>query len=163
MIAENESQNNVLKPFELSKEQKEELKEAFEVFDADGNGSINAEELQIVLEAVGRKMTEDEVADAITKVDEGGNGEIEFDEFLQLMTAEMSNTHNDEELIEAFKFYGPKSDKDGITRDMLGETLKNDSEINLPDEDLDMLFNETAIENGKKITFSDFMLMMMPK
>ena len=77
------------KPFELSKEQKEELKEAFEVFDADGDGHINAEELKIVLEAAGRKMTEDEVKEKIAEVDEDGAGELEYDEFLQLMTEEM--------------------------------------------------------------------------
>ena len=71
--------------------------------------------MQIVLEAVGRKMSIEEVQEAITKVDDSGDGEIEFEEFLKLMTVEMSATMNDEELIEAFKFYGPSSDRDSIS------------------------------------------------
>ena len=60
---------NKSKSFELTKEQKEELKEAFQVFDVDGDGHINAEELQVVLEAVGRKMTPEQVQEAINRVD----------------------------------------------------------------------------------------------
>jgi len=35
----------------------EELKEAFSVFDRDGDEKINADELQVVLEAIGRRLT----------------------------------------------------------------------------------------------------------
>ena len=65
------------------------MKEAFEVFDADGDGHINAEELQVVLEAAGRKMTREEVEAKIAEVDDDGAGELEWDEFLNLMTEEM--------------------------------------------------------------------------
>ena len=68
--------------FVLSKEQQAELKEAFEVFDVNGDGNISAEELGAVLEAVGRKMTHEQVCDAIAKIDSSGDGEIGYDEFL---------------------------------------------------------------------------------
>ena len=68
------SESNNQKAFELTKEQRDELKEAFAMFDDDGNGKINEEELQVVLEAVGRKMTTEEVREVIAKVDEGGDG-----------------------------------------------------------------------------------------
>ena len=75
--------------FVLSKEQQSELKEAFEVFDVNGDGNIDADELGMILEAVGRKMTLEQVQDAIAKIDSSGDGEIGYDEFLQLMTEEM--------------------------------------------------------------------------
>ena len=65
-----------IKQFELTKEQKNELKEAFDVFDKDGDETISAEELQVVLEAVGRKMTREQVDDAIARIDKSGDGEI---------------------------------------------------------------------------------------
>ena len=70
-----------------------------------------------MLEAVGRKMSIEEVGEAIKKVDDSGDGEIEFEEFLNLMTNEMENSANDEELIEAFKFYGATSDRDSISKE----------------------------------------------
>ena len=150
------------KPFELSKERKEELKEAFEVFDADGDGHINAEELKIVLEAAGRKMTEEEVRAKIAEVDEDGAGELEYDEFLALMTEEMRQKQTDEELIEAFKFFGPANDKEGITKEQLATVLELEGE-KVSSADIDLLFEETNISGSGKITFSDFMLMMMAK
>ena len=74
----------------------------------------------------------------------------------------MSATMNDEELIEAFKFYGPSSDRDSISKTQLGEKLKQEG-IFLSDEDLEMLFTETCVGGSGAIQFSDFMLMMMPK
>ena len=44
------------KPLVLDKEQKEELKEAFDLFDSNGDGKIAARELQAVLQAIGRNM-----------------------------------------------------------------------------------------------------------
>ena len=150
------------KPFELTKEVKEELKEAFEVFDADGDGHINAEELQVVLEAAGRKMTREEVEAKIAEVDDDGAGELEWDEFLNLMTEEMRAKQTDEELIEAFKYFGPNNDQEGITKEQLMAVLEQEGE-KVTNDDIDLLFEETSISNKGKITFSDFMLMMMAK
>lgn len=44
------------KPLVLDKEQKEELKEAFDLFDSNGDSKIAARELQVVLQAIGRNM-----------------------------------------------------------------------------------------------------------
>ena len=39
--------------FSLSEEQKQELKEAFDLFDGDGSGTIDAKELKVALRALG--------------------------------------------------------------------------------------------------------------
>ena len=62
-------------------------------------------------------MSQEQVRETMAKVDSSGDGEIEYDEFLQLMTDEMREKMTDEELIEAFKFFGAKHDKDGITKE----------------------------------------------
>jgi len=43
----------------------EEIKEAFKVFDRDGNGVINASELRFVLTTLGEKLTNEEVEDML--------------------------------------------------------------------------------------------------
>ena len=40
----------------LSDEQKQELKEAFDLFDSDGSGSIDAKELKVALRALGEEF-----------------------------------------------------------------------------------------------------------
>ena len=65
-------------------------------------------------------------------------------------------------MIEAFKYFGPNSDQEGITKEMLAAVLEQEGE-KVTDDDIDLLFEETSISNKGKITFSDFMLMMMAK
>ncbi|KAL3830732.1 hypothetical protein ACJIZ3_019534 [Penstemon smallii] len=64
----------------------ENLKDAFQVFDVDKNGSISAEELQNVLKSLGEECTLDECKKMISGVDADGNGMICFDEFKVMMT-----------------------------------------------------------------------------
>ena len=66
------------KKFKLSPEQLQDLKEAFSVFDRDGDEKINAEELSVVLEAIGRKKTVEEVKEIIAEVDDDNTGEIDY-------------------------------------------------------------------------------------
>ena len=96
---------------QLTEEQTAEFKEAFQLFDKDGSGSISAQELGTVMRSLGQNPTEAELQDMINEVDsEGdGDGEIDFTEFLQMMAKKMKDTDSEEEIKEAFKVF----DKDG--------------------------------------------------
>ena len=76
----------------LSEEQILEFKEAFKLFDTDNGGSIDVDELKDALESLGQVVTEDSVQALVDEVDEDGSGEIEFDEFLVLMSRQILNS-----------------------------------------------------------------------
>lgn len=57
----------------------EELREAFRVFDKDGNGFISAAELRHVMISLGEKLTEEEVDEMIKEADTNGDGQIDYD------------------------------------------------------------------------------------
>jgi len=63
----------------------DELKAAFRVFDVDGNGTISAEELSTVMNALGEDLTKDDINFMIRAVDINSDGEIDFDEFKKMM------------------------------------------------------------------------------
>ena len=73
-------------PDQLPEEQIAEIKEAFFLFDKDGDGTITNKELGTVMCSLGQKPTDAELADMIKEVDANGNGTIEFPEFLTMMT-----------------------------------------------------------------------------
>ncbi|KAL3874517.1 hypothetical protein ACJMK2_037523 [Sinanodonta woodiana] len=63
----------------------DEIKEAFRVFDKDGNGYINASELRHVMTNLGEKLTDDEVDEMITAADKLGNGHINYNDFVTML------------------------------------------------------------------------------
>lgn len=58
------------------KDSEDELKEAFRVFDKDGNGFISADELRYAMTNLGDKLTNEEVDILIKEADLDGDGKI---------------------------------------------------------------------------------------
>ena len=63
----------------------DEFKEAFRVFDKDGNGFISAAELRHVMTNLGEKLTDEEVDEMIREADIDGDGQINYEEFVKMM------------------------------------------------------------------------------
>ena len=57
----------------------EEIREAFRVFDKDGNGFISAAELRHVMTNLGEKLTDEEVDEMIREADIDGDGQINYE------------------------------------------------------------------------------------
>lgn len=62
-----------------------ELKEAFDAFDKDGDGFINATELQAMMQNLGDRVTLDEAKQLIEDVDLDKDGVVNFSEFSVMM------------------------------------------------------------------------------
>jgi calmodulin len=63
----------------------DEIREAFKVFDKDGNGFISAAELRHVMTNLGEKLTDEEVDEMIREADVDGDGQVNYDEFVKMM------------------------------------------------------------------------------
>nr|XP_037276736.1 calmodulin-A-like [Rhipicephalus microplus] len=63
----------------------DEMREAFRVFDRDGNGFITAAELQQVMSTLGENLTDEEVDNMIRVADMDGDRQINCEEFVALM------------------------------------------------------------------------------
>ncbi|EFC50789.1 flagellar calmodulin [Naegleria gruberi] len=146
---------------ELTEEQIAEFKEAFSLFDKDGDGTITTSELGTVMRSLGQNPTEAELHDMINEVDADGNGTIDFTEFLTMMAKKMKDTDNEEEIKEAFKVF----DKDGngfISAQELRHVMCNLGE-KLTDEEVDEMIREADIDGDNQINYTEFVKMMMQK
>merc|ERR1712107_456518 len=90
---------------ELTEEQKNEIKEAFDLFATDGSGSIDSKELKVAMRALGFEPKKEEIAKMITDVDDDGSGTIEYPEFLAMMTQKILNRDPKDEILKAFKLF----------------------------------------------------------
>lgn len=74
---------------ELSEEQKQEIKEAFDLFDSEGVGAIDAKELKVAMRALGFEPKKEEIRKILQDLDKAGEGMIRFEEFFDIMTVKM--------------------------------------------------------------------------
>mmetsp|Transcript_4978 Transcript_4978/g.7495 ORF Transcript_4978/g.7495 Transcript_4978/m.7495 type:complete len:167 (+) Transcript_4978:2-502(+) len=129
---------------ELSEQQKAEVKEAFDLFDTDGSGVIEAKELKVALRALGIEPQKDEIKRLINEVDRSGKerdatGTIDFKEFLEIMTTKMSEKDNPEEIQKAFDLFD-KDDSGQISYENLREVAEELGENISEDELREMIF-----------------------
>ncbi|RZF38471.1 hypothetical protein LSTR_LSTR011961 [Laodelphax striatellus] len=66
----------------------EELKEAFRLYDKEGNGYITTGTLREILKALDDKLNNDDLDGIIAEIDTDGSGTVDFDEFMEMMTGE---------------------------------------------------------------------------
>ncbi|CAN1748917.1 unnamed protein product [Linum perenne] len=165
---------------QLTDDQISEFKEAFSLFDKDGDGSfhfspscfffvvyviitgcITTKELGTVMRSLGQNPTEAELQDMINEVDADGNGTIDFPEFLNLMARKMKDTDSEEELKEAFRVFD--KDQNGfISAAELRHVMTNLGE-KLTDEEVDEMIREADVDGDGQINYEEFVKVMMAK
>ncbi|KAI6685405.1 hypothetical protein NL676_031318 [Syzygium grande] len=144
---------------QLTDDQISEFKEAFSLFDKDGDGCITTKELGTVMRSLGQNPTEAELQDMINEVDADGNGTIDFPEFLNLMARKMKDTDSEEELKEAFRVFD--KDQNGfISAAELRHVMTNLGE-KLTDEEVDEMIREADVDGDGQINYEEFVRVMM--
>ncbi|WP_200850205.1 EF-hand domain-containing protein, partial [Klebsiella pneumoniae] len=64
----------------------QELKEAFRLYDKEGNGYITTGVLREILRELDDKISAEELDMMIEEIDSDGSGTVDFDEFMEVMT-----------------------------------------------------------------------------
>uniref|UniRef100_A0A8C2M2J8 Centrin 4 n=1 Tax=Cricetulus griseus TaxID=10029 RepID=A0A8C2M2J8_CRIGR len=74
-----------VKELKSEKDEKEEILKAFKLFDDDATGSISLNNIKRVAKELGENLTEDELQEMLDEADRDGDGEINEEEFLRMM------------------------------------------------------------------------------
>uniref|UniRef100_A0A0E0M766 EF-hand domain-containing protein n=1 Tax=Oryza punctata TaxID=4537 RepID=A0A0E0M766_ORYPU len=142
----------------LTAQKRKEIKEAFDLFDTDGSGTIDPKELNVAMRALGFELTPEQIHQMIAEVDKDGSGTIDFDEFVHMMTDKMGERDAREELNKAFKIID--KDNNGKISDVDIQRLAIETgEPFTLDEVREMI--EAADENGDgEVDHEEFLKMM---
>ena len=143
---------------QLTEEQIQEFKEAFSLFDKNGDGNITSQELGTVMRSLGQNPTEAELSDIIKSLE---SDTIIFEEFLKIMVVKMKDQESEEEIKEAFKVF----DKDGsgtISAAELRHVLTNLGE-KLTDNEVEDLIREADVDGDGQIDYNEFVKLMLSK
>eukprot|EP00903_Cladosiphon_okamuranus_P015076 g13945.t1 len=142
----------------LSKEDLEDLKEAFSNFDRDDSGTIDSAELATVLRSLGYTPTNEQLTKLMNKVDLDGSGDISFEEFVMMMRLGDMETDYEKEISGAFEFFD--KNKDGmVDRQELAEIMRGLGD-KLSDSEIDLLINAADKNNDGTISMQEFVTFM---
>eukprot|EP00163_Fabomonas_tropica_P026458 TRINITY_DN486_c0_g1_i10.p1 TRINITY_DN486_c0_g1~~TRINITY_DN486_c0_g1_i10.p1 ORF type:complete len:113 (-),score=30.58 TRINITY_DN486_c0_g1_i10:122-460(-) len=84
-------------------------------------------------------ITEDELDAMVEEIDEDGNGEIDFDEFLAVMSRSTSTTYTAEDVRKAFKTFEHNTPPGFVAVDDLKRALRDYGTEVLDGDDIDAL------------------------
>ena len=146
---------------QLSDEFVKEIRETFELFDINKDGTIDAEELGLVFQSLGQVYTEDELLDIIQDFDLSKNKGIAFEDFLELMKKRFKDIDTEEELIEAFKVFD-RDASEKITHTELKYVFKMIGEV-ATDDDIRLIIEAGDEDKDGCLNFQEFCNMMVEK
>ncbi len=144
---------------ELSTEQQDEIREAFELFDTEGSGAVERRDLRILLRALGFEPRRDQIMRILTQAGVGPRvTRIQFREFLAVMAHLINEKEIREEMIKAFNLF----DVDGTGKitienlrhvaDQLGEKMT--------DAELREMIEEADLDKDGAVSASEFLRIM---
>ncbi|KJA28366.1 hypothetical protein HYPSUDRAFT_129443 [Hypholoma sublateritium FD-334 SS-4] len=143
---------------ELTDEQKQEIKEAFELFDTDKDGCVDYHELKVAMRALGFDLKKAEVLKLLRDHDKDNVGLMEFQDFAKIMSERILERDPMEEIRRAFKLF----DDDGTGKISLRNLRRVAKEIGdrLEDDELKAMIDEFDLDQDGEISEQEFFAIM---
>ena len=139
----------------------DEIKDTFELFDANGDGRINAREIRSAMQSIGFDEKNPTVYEVMTELDNPRNknsGGATFNDFCQTVNYRVPEKETTEDLRRVFNLFldDPNSNTTSLesikrVADELGE--------NIEEIELNAMLNK-ASKAGARLTFDDFVAIM---
>jgi len=147
----------------LTEDEVLEIKEAFDLFDSDKSGEIDTEELKQALKNLGIDAKNQTLQNMMSDLDKDNSGKIDFDEFIDMMTAKMSDRDTKEDLQKVFRlFLGDDDKSDRIALKHLKRVARELNE-NMSDEELNEMIVRADLDRDGYVDFNEFYSIMTKK
>ncbi|KZV18640.1 hypothetical protein F511_03534 [Dorcoceras hygrometricum] len=140
----------------IQSEQLKQLKDIFDRFDMDQDGSLTQLELAALLRSLGLKPTGDQLHAMLANMDANGNGAIEFDELVGAILPDLNEQVliNQDQLLEVFRSF----DRDGngyiTAAELAGQMAKMGQPLTY--RELSDMMQEADTNGDGVISFNEF-------
>merc|ERR1712178_257589 len=142
----------------LSDEQKQELREAFDLFDTDGSGAVDATELHTAMKALGFEPKKEEISKMVKEMDKDGDATVDFEEFCVMMAEKMNQKDGKEEMMKGFKLFD--DDNTGKISFKNYQRVAKELGENLSDAELKGILAEADEDGDGEINEAEFLAVM---
>ena len=148
---------------DLTDDQKQEIKEAFDLFDSEGTGTIDVNDLKVALRALGfepskkeiKQLTDNLQNDNQMKDDENDKAKtIDFNDFLEILTTKMSEKDGVDQLKKAFILFS--GNKPAISLEDLKRVAQELGET-MSDDELKEMLHEASKSENEEVNESSFL------
>lgn len=145
----------------LTEEERAEFKEIFDLVDEDKGGTISKAELKKLMETLRLHPTEEELTSMMKEVDADGSGDIDFNEFVTVMSRRVQADYTAEQLKSAFKVFETDNVPPGfVSTEVLEHSLTTYGTDKLTPEEAAELLSTVDPEGTGKINYMEFIAMM---
>ena len=149
-----------LTEFGLTQEEDAKCNKAFEAFDKDNSGFIDAEELTAVLEMMGKKQKEEDIYNMMKQASSTQSTVISLQEFKSVIGEQkkFQSVSQEVDTLDAFVSLGGDNDGGGfINAQRLIDIVKNEFQMTI---DIEQLINEIDEDGSGQIEYDEFMSLL---
>lgn len=142
----------------LTEQQKRDVKDAFNLFDTEGEGKLRTKDLKVAMRALGFEPKREEIRKILVDVKKENNEHLTYDDFVNIMSRKFTEKDVMDEIRKAFQLFD--EDNSGFitlnnlkrVAEKLGEKFK--------DEDLQEMIEEADKDGDGKINLEEFAFVM---
>ena len=146
----------------LSQDEVDEIKQAFDLFDTNQSGTIDAKELKSAMQSLGFDTKNPTIYQLIADLDTPSNAKgISFDDFVEAINNKLGDKETKDGIQRIFNLFIDDPNQNSITLSSLRRIARELGEQMSSDELKDML--ERASSSGSELTFEEFYDIMTKK
>ena len=89
----------------MTDDQLNEIQDSFDLFTKEGTGTIDSEELLVVMRALGGEPRKEDLKKLVSEADKDNTGQLDFDGYLNIILNKMAERPSHDDLLKAFRLF----------------------------------------------------------